>query len=172
MILVSLLSPQQARARLDELINLLVDSVESGGAVNFVWPMTRAKAEKWWSAALGSLDGGERLLFSADLNGQMVGTVQLVPAPQENQSFRAEIAKMLVLRDARRTGVGAALLDAAEAEARRIGRNLLTLDARTGEAGERLYARMGWIKFGEVPDYAFNPDNSGRHGASFFYKKL
>jgi hypothetical protein len=49
---------------------------------------------------------------------------------------------------------------------------LLTLDTRSGEAGERLYARMGWVKFGEVPDYAINPDNNGFHGATFFYKRL
>jgi GNAT superfamily N-acetyltransferase len=169
---VALLSPVQAQARRDELVHLLVDSVESGGAVNFIWPMTRAKAEQWWRGALASQAAGERLIFAAECEGQMVGTVQMILAPQENQSFRADIAKMLVLSSARRQGVGEALLKAAESEARRIGRTLLTLDTRTGEAGERLYARMGWVKFGEVPDYAINPGNDGRHGASFFYKQL
>jgi GNAT superfamily N-acetyltransferase len=172
MIAISLLSPEQALARRDALADLLVDSVESGGAVNFVWPMTRAKAEAWWGGALASQVRGERLIFSAERDGQMVGTVQLILAPQENQSFRADVAKMLVHSRSRRQGIGAALLRGAEDEARRIGRTLLTLDTRSGEAGERLYARLGWKKFGEVPDYAANPDNLGRHGASFFYKTL
>ena len=116
MIAVHLLSPAEARARRSELSDLLVDSVENGGAVNFVWPMTRDKADRWWNSALASHDLGERLIFAADINGRMAGTVQLVLAPQENQSFRADIAKMLVLSSARRRGIGAALLEAAELE--------------------------------------------------------
>jgi GNAT superfamily N-acetyltransferase len=154
------------------LVDLLLDSVENGGTVNFVWPMTRAKAENWWNGALASHDRGERIIFAANHEGAMVGSVQLILAPQENQAFRAEIAKMLVHSRWRRQGIGAVLLEAAEGEARRIGRTLLTLDTRTGDAGERLYKRMGWIRFGEVPDYATNPDNRGRHGATFFYKAL
>lgn len=172
MISVRLLSPEQAQAQRDALINLLMDSVQNGGAVNFVWPMTRAKAENWWDGALASHAKGERLIFGADRGGPMIGTVQLILAPQENQAFRADLAKMLVQSGARRQGVGVALLQAVEIEARRIGRTLLTLDTRTGEAGERLYARMGWKKVGEIPDYATNPDNNGKHGASLFYKQL
>jgi GNAT superfamily N-acetyltransferase len=172
MIAVRLLSPEEARARRAQLADLLVDSVQSGGAVNFVWPMTRAKADAWWDGALASHDSGERLILVAESDDQMVGTVQLVLAPQENQSFRADVAKMLVLSSARRQGIGAALLTAVEEEAHRIGRTLLTLDTRTGEAGERLYARMGWQKVGEVPDYAINTDGNGLHGTTFFFKRL
>ena len=38
---VILLSPQQAEARRDELVDLLVDAVEGGASVNFIWPMTQ-----------------------------------------------------------------------------------------------------------------------------------
>ena len=169
---VKSLSPEQALACRETLIDLLVDSVEQGGAVNFVWPMTRAKAENWWEGALASHARGERFIFVAEKDGRIVGTAQLILAPQENQAFRADLAKMLVHSSVRRQGFGAALIRAAEDTARRMGRTLLTLDTRAGEAGERLYARMGWTKFGEVPDYATNPDNAGRHGASFFYKAL
>jgi GNAT superfamily N-acetyltransferase len=172
MITVRVLPPAEARARRAELAELLVDSVQNGGAVNFVWPMTRAKADAWWDGALASHDAGERLVLAAESGGRMVGTVQLILAPQENQSFRADVAKMLVLSSARRQGIGGALLSAVEEEARRIGRTLLTLDTRTGEAGERLYARMGWQRVGDVPDYAINPDGNGLHGTTFFYKKL
>lgn len=140
--------------------------------MNFVWPMTRAKAESWWDGALASQARGERLVFVAEADGRIAGTVQLILAPQENQSFRGELAKMIVHRQARRQGVGAALMRAAEDEARRLGRTLLTLDTQSGEAGERLYAAMGWVKVGEIPGYATNPDGMGRHGASLFYKDL
>jgi GNAT superfamily N-acetyltransferase len=93
-------------------------------------------------------------------------------APQENQAFRADIAKLLVHRRARRLGLGAALMGAAEAEARRIGRTLLTLDTETGSDGERLYERLGWTMFGRVPGYATTADNRTRQTVSFFYKTL
>lgn len=169
---VILLTPQQAEARRAGLIDLLVDSVESGSSVNFVWPMTRAKAEGWWAGALASHARGERLIFAAEAEGRLTGTVQLILAQQENQPFRADLGKMLVHSSARRQGLGAALMRAAEDEARRIGRTLLTLDTETGSDGERLYTRLGWTKFGEVPGYAVRADNSGREAASFFYKEL
>ena len=169
---VTLLTPPQARARRVGLVDLLVDAVEGGASVNFVWPMTRTKAEAWWEGALASHARGERLIFAAEAAGRLDGTVQLILAPQENQDFRADVGKMLVHRRARRQGLGAALMGAAEDEARRIGRTLLTLDTEAGSAAERLYARLGWMKYGEVPAYAMKAGNRSRNAVSFFYKTL
>jgi GNAT superfamily N-acetyltransferase len=169
---ITLLTPAEAEAARAALVDLLVDAVEGGASVNFVWPMTRGKAEAWWQGALASHARGERLIFVATADGRIDGTVQLILAPQENQPFRADVGKMLVHRRARRQGMGAALLQAAEHEARRIGRKLLTLDTEAGSDGERLYARIGWTKFGEVPGYALSADGQARAAASFFYKEL
>lgn len=169
---IRLVSPEEAQACLPDLVELLFDAVDGGASVNFVWPMTRAKAESWWTGALASHARGERLIFTAEVGGRIDGTVQLILASQENQPFRADLAKMLVHRRARRQGLGEALMRAAEDEARRIGRTLLTLDTEAGSAGERLYARLGWVKFGEVPGYAQGAEGGVRHAASFFYKEL
>ena len=32
------------------------------------------------------------------------------------------------------------------------------LDTVTGDDGERLYERLGWIRVGVIPDYALYPD--------------
>ncbi|MFO1037726.1 MAG: GNAT family N-acetyltransferase [Geminicoccaceae bacterium] len=169
---IRLLTPAEAQDRYTDLVDLLVDAVENGASVNFVWPMTREKSARWWTGALASHARGERLIFTAEATGRVDGTVQLVPAPQENQPFRADLAKMLVRSTARRQGIGTTLLAAAETEARRIGRTLLTLDTETGSDGERLYASAGWIKFGEVPGYALRADLPTPDPASFFYKRL
>ena len=166
------LSPMEAQARRAGLVELLVDAVESGASVNFVWPMTRAKAEAWWEGALASHARGERLIFGAEAAGRLDGTVQLILAPQENQFFRADLAKMLVHQRARCRGLGTRLMTAAEAEAKRIGRTLLTLDTEVGSAGERLYVRLGWIKVGEIPAFSASADNKSLRSASFFYKML
>jgi GNAT superfamily N-acetyltransferase len=169
---ILLLTPTQAQSRREGLIDLLVDAVEGGASVNFVWPMTRDKAARWWDAALAGHERGDRLIFTAEHEGGLCGTVQLILAPQENQAFRADLAKMLVARHARRQGLGERLMRAAEDEARRLGRTLLTLDTEAGSAGERLYARLGWTKIGEIPGFATSPDGSRRDAASFFYKAL
>ena len=171
--IVRLLSAEEAEARRAALVDLLVDAVEGGASVNFVWPMTRAKAESWWAGALASHARGDRLILAAEANDGIVdGSVQLIPAPQENQAFRADLAKLLVHRRARRRGLGGALMRAAEDEARRIGRTLLTLDTETGSDAERLYGRLGWTLYGHVPGYATTADNRERQTVSFFYKAL
>lgn len=170
---LQLLTPGDAAAMRDALVDLLVDSVDSGASVNFVRPMTRAKAEGWWDGALASHARGERIVLVAiDASGAIDGTVQVILAPQENQFFRAELSKLLVHSRARRRGLGTLLLRAAEDEARKAGRTLLVLDTEKDSAGDRLYAREGWIKFGEVPGYAMMADNSTRATCCFFYKNL
>jgi GNAT superfamily N-acetyltransferase len=126
-----------------------------------MWPMTRAKAERFWSSVAQSAARGERLVFvAAQPDGCIAGTVQILWAQPENQPHRADVAKMLVHRRARRTGIGSALLAAAEHAAREHGRTLLVLDTVTGGDGERLYARNGWQRCGEIPDYALWPDGA------------
>ncbi len=169
---IRVLPPEEAVAKLDALCALMVDAVEDGASVNFIWPMTREKAQSWWRGALASHARGERVLLVAEREGRIEGTVQVVLAPQENQFYRADIAKMMVHRRARRQGIGEALMRAAEEAARAHGRDLLTLDTEAGSAGERLYTRCGWTKFGEVPGFASHTDGTTRLAASFFYKQL
>jgi GNAT superfamily N-acetyltransferase len=143
---------------LDGLCELLIDCVEGGASVNFMWPMTRAKAQTFWQGVAESLARGERALVVAeDGRGEILGTAQAVWASPENQPHRADIAKMLVRRSARRHGVGALVLAEAERAAREAGRNLLVLDTASAEA-ERLYERGGWQRVGAVPRYALLPD--------------
>jgi GNAT superfamily N-acetyltransferase len=59
--------------------------------------------------------------------GRLDGTAQLVLELPPNQPHRAELAKMLVHRRARRSGLGRALFRGVEREAAARGRTLLTL---------------------------------------------
>ncbi len=97
--------------------------------------------------------------------------MQLVLATAENQPHRADLAELLVARDARRRGIGAALVRAAEAAALAAGRWLLVLDTVTGSPADRLYGRSGWVRVGEVPDYALWP-RGGLSPTTFFFRDL
>lgn len=155
---------------LEGLIDVLIDCVDGGASVNFMHPMTRAKAETFWRKVAEGLARDDRALIVAEDSSGIVGTAQAVWASPENQPHRADIAKMLVHRRARKAGVGAAVLTAAEDAARAAGRTLLVLDTASPEA-ERLYERGGWQRVGAIPKYALLPD--GPFIASvFFYKDL
>lgn len=153
------------------LCDVLIDCVEGGASVSFMHPMTRAKAESFWSAAAAGVARGERMLVVAEDELGVVGTVQVILNLPENQPHRGDVAKMLVHRRARRQGVGAALLAAAEQSALEAGRTLLVLDTVTGGDAERLYARQGWQRSGEIPNYALFP-GGGFCSTTVFYKAL
>lgn len=156
---------------LSGLCEVLIDCVEGGASVSFMWPMTRTKAETYWQGVAASLARAERVVVVAeDERGEIMGTVQAVWAEPENQPHRADISKMLVRRNARRHGVGALVLAEAERAAREAGRTLLVLDTASPEA-ERLYERGGWQRVGTVPKYALMPDGPLCHTV-FFYKDL
>jgi GNAT superfamily N-acetyltransferase len=152
------------------LCEVLVDCVAGGASVNFMLPMTYAKAETFWRSVADSLARAERALVVAELDGRIVGTAQAIWAPQENQPHRADIAKMLVKPSARRHGVGALVLAAAERAAFEAGRTLLVLDTASPEA-VRLYERGGWQRVGTVPKYALMPDGPFC-STVIFYKDL
>jgi GNAT superfamily N-acetyltransferase len=156
---------------LDALCDVLIDCVEGGDSIGFMWPMTRAKAEDFWRNAAASAERGERvILIAADAHGAIVGTVSVVWAQPENQPHRADVAKMQVHRRARRRGVGAQLLEHAERIAFEAGRTLLVLDTASADA-ERLYSRGGWQRCGVIPDYALMPDGA-LCATIVFYKSL
>jgi GNAT superfamily N-acetyltransferase len=157
-------------ADLRALAQLLVDAVHSGAAVSFLAPLTLERAEAWWRATLSA--SRSAIFLVARDGAEIVATVQLHPAWAPNQPHRAEIAKLLVRRSHRRTGLGTRLMHAAEDAARDAGFTLLTLDAKRGEAAEHLYRRLGWTPAGTIPRYAFDPDGTTPHDAVIFYKHL
>jgi GNAT superfamily N-acetyltransferase len=158
-------------ARIEGLADVLLDCVEGGASVSFMHPLSRDRATAFWRrVARGVADGQRALLVAEDAQGPC-GTVQLSFDLPENQPHRADLAKMLVHRRARRQGLGTALMRAAEALARDCGKTLLVLDAVTGGDAARLYERLGWVRVGDIPGYALFPQG-GLCGTTIYYRKL
>jgi len=156
--------------QLQALADVLVDCVEGGASVSFMLPITRQRALAFWRKVADGVARRERVLLVAEDADGIVGTVQLILDLPENQPHRADVAKMLVHRRARRQGAGAALMRAAEAEALREGRTLLVLDTADDTAA-RLYARLGWQAAGTIPRYALLPVG-GECATTYFYRSL
>lgn len=160
------IDPPDARA----LALVLTDCVEGGASVGFMQPYGLDQALAFWARIGREVNRGARVLLVAELDGAIVGTVQVILEQPDNQPHRADIAKMLVHRRARRRGIGAALMQGAEDAARAHGKTLLVLDTASEEA-DRLYTRMGWTLVGTVPDFALWPQG-GLCSTRFYYRKL
>lgn len=168
---IRVLDPMESESAVGRLAVLLVACVDGGASLGHAAPMPRAAALAFWRARASLVARGERRIAVAWKDGRIVGCVMLDMGMPTTQAHRAEVKKLLVAPEARRDGIGTALMAAIEGEARRFGRTLLTLDARTGGEAERLYRRLGWTVAGSVPGFAVGPDGAA-HGQSQLYKVL
>lgn len=157
-------------AALHGLCRLLQDAVQGGASVGFLAPVATATAERYWGGVFAELARNARL-WVAEIDGRVVGSVQLDCCGKENGRHRAELQKLFVLRECRGRGIASMLLEAVEAYARGEGRTLLVLDTETGSPAEEVYRRRGWQYGGSIPDYATTPDGH-LHPTSYYFKRL
>jgi ribosomal protein S18 acetylase RimI-like enzyme len=160
-----------SQRELEELAEVLKDCVASGASVSFMHPLAHEQALAFWNRVAGDLPSGKRhLLVARDAQG-ICGTVQLVFDMPDNQPHRGDLSKLLVHRRARRRGLGAALMKAAEADAEQSDKALLVLDCATGCDAERLYERLGWTRVGVIPDYSLLPHGKPC-GTTLFFRQF
>lgn len=156
-----------------ELGALLRACVHDGASIGFVLPFTDDDGEAFWrDTVLPAMREGTRALLVARAGGRIVGTVQLDYGTMPNQRHRAEVRKLMVHPDARRRGLARALMADIERRARHLGRSLLTLDTRTGDGAEHLYASLGYATAGIIPGYAHDPTEDRLDATTIMYKTV
>ena len=157
---------------LAQLADMLIESVESGGSISFMHPVSMEKALAFWRKVSASITAGERILLVAlDENGVVIGAVQSILAQPENQPHRADIAKMMVHPRARRLGIAEALMREIEQLTGAAGKTVMVLDTETDQAASFLYTKLGWQVAGHIPDYALRP-HGGLCSTTYFYKRI
>ncbi len=165
------LDAAEYRAAIPDLATLLVDAVDGGASVNFVAGVSASEAAGWWSQRIDQVTDGAITTIVAVDGEHIVGSVLLIRSTNPNSPHRAEVGKMLVLRSARRRGIGAALMRAVEVRARADGRWLLILDTVTGSPAESMYRSLGWTELGVMPNHALLTDGTPAP-TTFFWKDL
>lgn len=159
--------------RLDQLSRVLIDSVAAGASISFMAPLPEGEAADFWlDAVRPELAAGRRVLFCAEHRGRIVGTVQLITTLPPNQPHRCEVAKLIVHPEARRLGIGRALMMRAIERAGAEGKTLMTLDTATGGDAQRLYTSLGFELAGVIPDFAWGSDGLALHGTSLMYRRI
>jgi GNAT superfamily N-acetyltransferase len=155
------------------LSDILHACVHNGASVGFILQFSVDDARTFWLKKVRpGVEAGTRRVLLARREGAVAGTVQLVTDTPSNQPHRAEIAKLLVHPSQRRHGIGRVLMNRVEAEAVALGRSLLTLDTRTGDHAEPLYASLGYVVSGIIPLYCLDVGGQRLDATTIMYKQL
>lgn len=152
---------------------LLHACVQDGASVSFILPFSQVESETFWRRKVlpGVREGG-LILLAARVDGRIAGSVQLDHDTPPNQPHRAEVRKLLVHPDFRRKGIARQLMAELERLARGLDRSLLTLDTRTGDKAEPLYASMGYKVAGIIPDFCRDTVSERLDPTTIMYKAL
>ncbi|MEJ6783882.1 GNAT family N-acetyltransferase [Aminobacter sp. Piv2-1] len=171
---ISAFAAEDLRENLGELGGLLNACVHGGASISFVLPHSQADSEAFWlDKVLPGVADGTRLLLVAKKGGRIAGSVQLNGDMPPNQPHRAEVNKLLVHPDFRRSGIGRRLMAELEQRAAAAGRSLITLDTRSGDKAEPLYAGLGYRTVGIIPGFARDPMGGERlDPTTIMYKTL
>jgi ribosomal protein S18 acetylase RimI-like enzyme len=166
------LTAADARAHLDGLTELLRDIVASGASVGFLGAMTADENRAYWTDTIAEVEAGKRLLLIAcDTGGTVAGCVQLALNFKPNGLHRGELVKLLVHTCHRGEGLSRRLMAAVEDEAVKAGVTLLVLDTEVNSLADTIYPKLGYMRIGEIPDYAASTDGM-LHGTAIYYKRL
>jgi GNAT superfamily N-acetyltransferase len=166
-------------AAIPDLAALVIDAVEGGSSVNFLAGVTDEQARAWWTERTSQVRDGTISPFVARASGPsadgrtgvIIGCTLLIRSRSPNSPHRAEVAKVIVHRSARRRGIARALMAAVEARARADGRWLLILDTEAGSAADALYRSLGWQELGTMPNHAYRTDGV-LAPTTYFWKDL
>jgi len=165
------MAPEQVENGIDQLAGLLIDAVESGASVGFLPPLGKEQAVAYWQEVIAAMRQGRRVLLAAVEDDLIQGSVQLALETRANGNHRGVAMKLFVHRRARRRALAKALMSKLEEMARRLGRTLLVMDTRKGGEAEKMCESLGYLRYGEVPNYARSA-NGQLHATVFFYREL
>jgi ribosomal protein S18 acetylase RimI-like enzyme len=168
-------------ADLENLCDATNEAIIDGEGFGWLAPPPRHMLEAFWR---GVLLVPERAVFVARMDSIIVGSIQLVRSPANNQSgaFAASIVTFFIAPWARGHGLARGLLNEAIDLARRQGSRVIDLDVRADrKAAISLFEAAGFERWGEKPKYAMvdrkyvpgyfysltlNGDDSGGDGPS------
>lgn len=149
----------ELEAILPRLGAILRACVEDGASVGFIEPFDQEESEAFFmQSVFPDVRAKKRILLVAEIDGEIVGTVQLQIGMLPNQIHRGEVGKLLVDPVYRRRGIGRALMLALEDCAQKAEKSLLTLDTRTGDTAEPLYTALGFETAGVIPRFCRAPE--------------
>lgn len=145
-----------SRASTSRGLNVLITEVGAGELSRIADIERRSFADPWSRDSFRQLLAASAVWFRCAREG--VGTPPLGYVVAWFAADEGEIANLAVAPEARRCGIGAALLDAALAEAARRAASSVYLEVRESNVeARRLYASRGFVAVGRRTRYYRKP---------------
>ncbi len=144
-------------------------AIVEGGGFGWVEAQSRTALERHFR---GVLLVPERELYVARLDGEVVGSAQLVRPPRNNeaQAFSATLSHAFIAPYARGHGLARLLVRRVEERAAAAGIRVINLDVRATQATAiTLFEGLGYTRWGIHPAYA---RVNGATIEGFFYFRL
>lgn len=154
-----------------QLVQLLIDSVEHGASVGFLAPLSIDEALGYWQQVKSDLMQKKRFLMVCIEDEKIVGAIQIALCLKANGLHRGDVEKLMVHSQFRQRGIATDLLNYAEKIALENHRTLLVLDTRSQDVASALYRKQGYIEVGEIPRFVVNSQGQFE-GTTLFYKQL
>ena len=129
-------------------------AIVEGGGFGWVEAQSRTALERHFR---GVMLVPEREFFIARLDGEVVGSAQLVRPPRNNeaQGFTAQLTHAFIAPYARGFGLARMLVRRVEERAASLGIRVINLDVRaTQDTAITLFERLGYVRWGTHPAYA------------------
>lgn len=150
------------------LAELLLDAVRHGASVGFMADLDTEQALAWSDSLKADISSGSLLLWVVVQDEQVLASVQLSLCQKPNGLNRAEVQKLMVLKQARGRGMGTQLMEAVEYAAVKSRRGLLYLDTEADSPAEAFYRSLAYTRVGELPNYCTTPDGRYKPTAIYF----
>lgn len=171
-ITITRFSAADVEANIHALGALMHACVLDGASIGYVLPYSQDDGETFWREKVAPALGNGRIMLVAMVEDEIAGSVQLDYDTPPNQPHRAEVRKLMVHPDFRRRGIAKLLMAEIESAARNVGRSLLTLDTRTGDSAEPLYASLGYLTAGVLPGWCRDTLTERFDSTTFMYKRI
>ncbi|MGN9821541.1 N-acetyltransferase family protein [Streptomyces sp. SD11] len=152
---MGLASDPELEARFTELAHqILADLVSGGAALGWVEPPSWDEVAELLGDVVSAAQAGDAALRVAYLDRRLVGLGYWLRYTRPTHRPHADLEKIAVDAAAHGRGVGRALTAALIADAREMGVEVLTLDARGDNTNAlNLYRSLGFIEYGRLPDF-------------------
>lgn len=91
---IRVLNGQETIDALPELCDVLAECVKGGASVGFMLPFSPRDAEPYWRSVAENVGEGGTIHVVAEVDGRVVGTVQVGLASKPNQPHRGDLMKL------------------------------------------------------------------------------
>ena len=85
---IARLTESEARSQLEQLCELLADSVNNGASIGFLRPLDLNRAHDYWREVFAAVGKGTRILLAAHDDSAIVGSVQLDLCRKQNGLYQ------------------------------------------------------------------------------------